>query len=337
MDLITDPTAAPSDPGVPTLTGTRGWFTGGVPGVTSATRVRYWFLNMIVNELIAIVTAAGITPSPTAQNQVLTAIRTIGRIKLAANLSLYVNASTGSDSTGDGLTAGTAWATIQKAINVIYSAYDTGGSVNVITIHCVGAFTLGATAVGATVGNGSITIDGGGSATVEVTNAACFVAVLGASLTIQNFALLTATGTPINEGIGLACNGGSISFQAVNFGSCANADLSCLAGSITAIGSYTISGSSGAHANAASGGVITVNNVAVTLSGSPSFSIACVEAQQSGSLNFASVTWSGTATGVRFDLVLNGTLYTAGAQTSPTTNYIPGSAPGVTSTGGAYA
>jgi hypothetical protein len=77
MDLITDPTAAPSDPGVPSLTGTRGWFTGGVPGVTSATRVRYWWLNMLINELLAVVTAAGITPSPTNQTQLLAALNTL--------------------------------------------------------------------------------------------------------------------------------------------------------------------------------------------------------------------------------------------------------------------
>ena len=77
MDLITDATAAAGDPGVPTLTGTRGYFTGGTPGITAATRVRYWFLNMIMKELVGIVTAMGITPAPATATQVLQGIKRI--------------------------------------------------------------------------------------------------------------------------------------------------------------------------------------------------------------------------------------------------------------------
>lgn len=47
--------------------------------------------------------------------------------------TFYVNFSTGSDTTGNGLGIGTAWATIQHAINVISSTYVYSGQ---ITIQC---------------------------------------------------------------------------------------------------------------------------------------------------------------------------------------------------------
>ena len=79
MQRISDPSASLTLPAPPALTGTTGYFSGGVPGVSVATRVRYWFLNMIQEELMSIVTAAGITPDTTASNfsQVLASIRAL--------------------------------------------------------------------------------------------------------------------------------------------------------------------------------------------------------------------------------------------------------------------
>ena len=79
MQRISDPTASATLPAPPALTGTTGYFSGGVPGASVATRVRYWFLNMIQEELMSIVTAAGITPDTTASNfsQVLASIRAL--------------------------------------------------------------------------------------------------------------------------------------------------------------------------------------------------------------------------------------------------------------------
>ncbi|EHM03453.1 hypothetical protein HMPREF9946_00101 [Acetobacteraceae bacterium AT-5844] len=75
MQRIQDPTAVSTIPPVPTLTGPVGYFTGGNPsGGIPATRVRAWWLNMLMQELVGIVEAAGITPSA-AGDQVLTACR----------------------------------------------------------------------------------------------------------------------------------------------------------------------------------------------------------------------------------------------------------------------
>jgi hypothetical protein len=76
MFRIDDPSAAVSLP-TPEAANTEGYFTEGTPGVTPATLVRASFLNMLQEELRAIVTAVGLTPSKTIYNQVLIAIRTI--------------------------------------------------------------------------------------------------------------------------------------------------------------------------------------------------------------------------------------------------------------------
>src|SRR6185312_11458593 len=71
MFRIDDPTAAGALP-TPEAAGTEGYFTEGSPGVTDPTLVRASFLNMIQEELRAIVVAGGLTPSKTTYNQVLT-------------------------------------------------------------------------------------------------------------------------------------------------------------------------------------------------------------------------------------------------------------------------
>lgn len=66
MQRITDATAAAMLPAPPSLAGlTPGYFTGGVAGGVAATRVRYWWLNMIQEEGMSILAAAGITPDTT--------------------------------------------------------------------------------------------------------------------------------------------------------------------------------------------------------------------------------------------------------------------------------
>ncbi|MFM0022202.1 hypothetical protein [Paraburkholderia azotifigens] len=75
MFRIDDATAAGSLP-APEAAGTEGYFTEGNPATnTPATKVRGSWLNMIQEELRAIVVAAGLTPSKTTYNQVLTAIQ----------------------------------------------------------------------------------------------------------------------------------------------------------------------------------------------------------------------------------------------------------------------
>jgi hypothetical protein len=63
--------------GVPTAGTQTGNPQPGIPGTQAATKIGPHWFYMITLELVAILTAAGITPSATTYNQVLTAIQTI--------------------------------------------------------------------------------------------------------------------------------------------------------------------------------------------------------------------------------------------------------------------
>lgn len=78
MFRIDDATAATTLP-VPETAGTPGFFTeGNAAAGTPATNVRASFLNMMQEELMSVLTAAGLTPSKATYNQLLTALRSAG-------------------------------------------------------------------------------------------------------------------------------------------------------------------------------------------------------------------------------------------------------------------
>ncbi len=80
MYQIDDPTCVQVDPGLPTdAVVTPGFFSGGNPAVANsfATRVRYWWLNMVQTELVTIVAAAGIKLAKGTNTQVLAALQVL--------------------------------------------------------------------------------------------------------------------------------------------------------------------------------------------------------------------------------------------------------------------
>jgi len=97
MFRIDDATAATSLP-TPEAASTEGYFTEGNPTAgTPATNVRGSWLNMIQEELRAVVVAGGITPSKTTYNQVYLAIqKLIGSGKPLARLLTITIAGSGS-------------------------------------------------------------------------------------------------------------------------------------------------------------------------------------------------------------------------------------------------
>jgi hypothetical protein len=109
MQRIHDATAAATLPAPPALTGPAGFFTGGAPGAVAPTIVRDWWLNMLQEELLALLTAAGITPDTTATNfaQVLAAIRALidGQLQFGstAGVGYYQRFGSGSILQGGGL------------------------------------------------------------------------------------------------------------------------------------------------------------------------------------------------------------------------------------------
>lgn len=263
------------------------------------------------------------------------ATASVVRTKLTENTTFYVS-PTGNDA-NNGLTAGTAWLTLQGAWNNIALQYDMGGFTATVQV-ADGTFTGGLYASVPAIG-GTVIFQGDlatpANCIVSTTNAACFEAVNFVSFQIQGFTLQAAGATAGARYAVIAERDGSIQVNGdIVFGACTDGHvLAANGGSVFLTASYTISGAAAAHVEAAQNGVAAINSgITVTITGTPAFGTAFAFASNLGSIFAASVTFSGSATGSRYDAAGNGVIYTDGGGAS----YFPGSSSGSTATGGQY-
>lgn len=238
------------------------------------------------------------------------------RVPLTANRTYYVRTDGSDSNTGLTNTNVGAFLTIQKAVNVIRDSLDLYG--HDITIS-VGAGTYTGTTLlsGPWVGTGTVSIIGNittpSSVIISTTSANCFTATNGANVTIRVVKMQTTT-----AGSCLAATlGGSIAFDTVEFGACANNHISTSANStIQANAPYTISGGAQRHYFGGGVSLLTCGAGTVTLTGTPAFSVAFAGVDVGGTIECSAVTFSGSATGVRY-LVDSGGGIHAGAVTLP--------------------
>lgn len=255
------------------------------------------------------------------------------RTMLTAARTYYVRTD-GSDS-NDGLAnnAGGAFLTIQKAIDIA-SALDNGGFDITIRISA-GTFTA-ANVLKSFVGSGKIIIRGDNndmtSTVVSTTSDSCFKmpgAVIG-DYQLEYMKLQTAAA---GSCLMVAAGQGILSFGNINFGAAAWDHITVGSGCrVTAIGNYTISGGANSHYAAADAGLIVSQSITITLSGTPNFSIAFAFSSRIGSMLANALTFSGAATGKRYDLQTNALIFTGGGGA----NYFPGNSAGTTASGGQY-
>lgn len=258
---------------------------------------------------------------------------------LFADLQLVVDAVNGVD-TNNGLTASTPFRTIQAAVNAIYHNYDFNGFKCTVLIQN-GNYAAGFQCIGAPLGMTSpIAFQGNlaspGLVTVNQSNGNTVTASAGAIITVFGMTL-TAGGTQVNYlALGnamLATNGASITFGSIVFGVCGNAHMMAFSGGfITSNGNaYNISGGAYYHL-CASGGVANNALSAVGLNGTPNFTGAFVLATALGYVQVYTSTYTGAATGQRYNVALNGVINTNNAGI----NFLPGSVAGVAQAGGQY-
>jgi len=250
----------------------------------------------------------------------------IERHILGADKSFYVS-TTGSDTTGSGY-SGNPWATVQHAYDQIITHYDLAGYTATIVLGA-GTYTSGITSAGKITGLGNIIIDGGSVATIHTTSAHCITATNNTVISVKNIKLLTTS-----AGFGLlSTNGGIINFTGVEFGACASGHmLANYNGEINATGNYTITGAAPVHLEATATGKILTDTITVTISGTPAFSSMFALATTLGYIEASGVTYSGSASGVRYSTTNNAIINTNGGGAS----YLPGSSSGSTGTGGLY-
>lgn len=257
-----------------------------------------------------------------------------GRELLTANRTYYVRPD-GNDTTNNGLanTSAGAFLTLPQAFNVVSDTLDLGGHTVTIAI-ADGTYTDGLNATRRIVG-GNLTITGNtttpGNVIISTTSADAIRADgAGVSLTIEGMELRTTT-----SGSGVIAENGSniIVGQKIRFGTCATNHAYALnAGVVRLTSNYDIVGPAGYHYVAAWLGLIDVSaTITITITGTPAFAGAFAFAR-AGLIRAPNKTFSGSATGKRYLVDNNGTIFTNAGGAS----YFPGDVAGTggTTTGG---
>jgi hypothetical protein len=253
------------------------------------------------------------------------------RTALSANLNLYVNGSTGSDS-NSGLSSGDPFETFDKAWSVLSEDYDINGFN--ATIHQAGTNTDTLNANGQPIGStsvNSISVTVGGTWTV--TNGSCVIAN-GSTFRVNGAGTLSASGTGLAQGFAIAAFSSSqVAWQGITFGTCDVAHVAGFqGGQISASAGYTINGNAPTHVLLNYGASAQISLVTVALSGTPAFSNAFADVENCSTLNANSLATTGSATGKRYIVSKNGSIDVGGAGASA----LPGNVAGTASTGGQY-
>jgi hypothetical protein len=263
---------------------------------------------------------------------------------LTANRTYYVRTD-GSDS-NDGVTntSGGAFLTIQKAID---TAATLDISIYNVTISIAdGTYTIISPILGkSAVGAGEIWLVGNETtpANVVITSSTALGSAAGllafpSLKTTYRVRGVTLQSTATNHGIYV--DGTSVIWiRKIVLGSGLSDQLRVsLGGSINIEGDYSITGGAVRHFIANTFGNINAvtNSLTITLVGTPAFSSSFVAVTTIGAIQCSSglVTFSGSATGVRYSVTLNGVI---NSFSGGNVNYFPGNSVGSTATGGQYA
>lgn len=255
--------------------------------------------------------AAWKAPAAAAAREILTAARTY-----------YVRQDGNDSNTGLANTSGGAFATIQKAADVVCKTLDLGGYN--VTISVSGTHTTGANLY-QYVGGGTVTISLAAGSVISTTNANCFNVYSKWAVTGSGKLQTTTSGWAF-----FVSFEGYLLFGGVEFGSCASGAIYAVSGSeVRCVGSYSISGGAGYHLLSDVGAIVLVAGVTVTITNTPAFSQGFAIALKKSLISIYANTYVGTATGRRYASDYDSTIYTAGAT-------LPGNVAGTTANGGTY-
>jgi hypothetical protein len=256
---------------------------------------------------------------------------------LTADRTYYVRTDGSDSNTGLVNNAGGAFLTLQKAMDVIAGTLDMGGQTVTVQVGA-GTYTgamLGKVCVGQ-AGTSSLLFLGDATTpsnvVIDRASGYCFGALApGVGFRVQGFDLNTA------DDVGLYTDfQGVIEFLDVIFGDCGFAHTYAAHGSTVSLqGEYEIDGDAYAHFYIDGGGHAVGffgSAQTMTVTGTPAFTVfAYVFA--TGTVELLNVTFSGSATGQRYQVELNAVVNTLGGGA----NYFPGDVAGATATGGQYA
>ena len=276
-----------------------------------------WLAGDNADNLITAGSLAAFTQPPT------------GRTKLTANTNFYVLATGNDANSGLANTTSGAWLTIQHGISTLLTGYDVGGFQATIN---VGAGTFaGYNVYGQLAGQAGLPLIVSGAGSGSTTINSTITVAYSAYHLAQNATIGSAfSSAVVATELGRVTTGASLILSgAAGGGSILQSQL---CGLIQIGSNLTISGGAPYAVNAQTNGVIFSNAVTVTLTGTPAFSSAFANAQNNGTLIVGSLSFSGSATGVRYLANENGVINTNGGGA----NFFPGNSAGSVSNGGVY-
>lgn len=257
---------------------------------------------------------------------------------LQANRTYYVRTDGNNSNTGLANSSGGAFLTIQKAIDTV-ATLDTNGKN--VTIQVVAGTYTGTWVLPYVIGAKFATLTILGDTTTPsnclISCTSVFAAIQSAGCGngwyIRGFKIqTTTTGYCVYVGDQLSTvNLGENDYGAVPSGYSHIA--SRYGGRVTIQTGYTISGGANNHLFTNEAGILSVPTATVTITGTPAFSGAFASALGLSVIEFGSTTWSGSATGARYNASQNSIINTFGQATT----WLPGNAVGTTATGGLYA
>jgi hypothetical protein len=254
---------------------------------------------------------------------------------LTANRTYYVRSDGSDGNTGLANTSGGAFLTMQKAVDTVagldLSTYD------VVIQVGTGTYTSPVT-LKTIVGAGLVTLRGDTGTPSNVVISTTSADAIGgdgivARYHLEGFRLTTATA---GRCLNIAGGGLSVTFASLEFGSVPNGWYQISVGrngSVVAGGNYAIVGGAPGGGNHifCSNAYMSLAGRTVTLTGTPAFG-EFIRSLFGGLVEAQAVTFSGSATGARYNVFGNAVLYTNGGGAT----YLPGNASGSASSGGEY-
>lgn len=289
----------------------------------------------MINKLTGDVTTpqgSGSQPATIAPGSVTFAKMATGTVRelLTANRTYYVRTDGSDANTGLVNTAGGAFLTLQKAIDVV-AALDI--SIFDVTIQLGnGTYIAANTNAKMPVGAGTITVRGDPTTPSNVVLQGQNLFDLGVFRYVYTGVRLQNAG-----GICIQCKGGAMRFVSVEFGVAAWHMYIWQNGNITLLGTdaYAIVGAANYHVYTAAGGKFTSpNGSTVTITGTPAWGSTFAGCDDQSFQQWFGTTFSGAATGSRY-IVQRGSIINTLASGA---TYLPGNIAGtaVAANGGYY-
>jgi len=250
---------------------------------------------------------------------------------LTAPTTWYVDPTSGNDTNTGLFAVSGAFATLQRAVDEVLSIDAGGHAVTIQLSNDTHVLTAPVVVDQPLIGGGEIMIVGNiaSPGLVALSSTAGVLDVIGAVVSISGVEISTAA--PAEACITGAENA-QITLADIEFGPGGSAHISLQNAECAVVGEIEISGDADRHIALDHKAVFRMDGQTVTLTGTPDFATAFVEATNGSSASFDGNSFAGSATGPRYEATVVSSINTYGGGAT----HLPGGSAGSTGDGGIY-